>query len=731
MSIHLANLKENPFPGEQFSWDDFQRTLLWWVLFFVSLPVVVWLLFQKQQFILFFCVLTIGLTTWMMPKNRHLAAVTLFVGFSLTTIGAAYTFSQPLILLTLCILPVVYGMVFGGIVGAATISGLGIEIQIAVQFLPGNNIQDFFAAIMIASLMLTVIVLLFRYLMVDALDFYFENYRRISRELEEARIQRVEYKQAQEDLIHANNELARLTKQLKALNQVAEEARKAKETFVATVSHELRTPLNMLIGFSEVISQSPQVYGIKLPPMLMADIGSIQRNSEHLLELVNDVLDLSQVDMGNLAISREWCSLKLMVEEAFEVIRPLFQTKKLFLTAEIPPDPDQIFCDPTRVREVIINLLSNAGRFTDKGGVNLHASVRESELVIAVQDTGPGISPENQARLFEPFTQLDSSIHRKYGGSGLGLAISKRFVEMHGGKMWLESAVGVGTTFFFSLPFSESAEILSQTAARWVNPFAARDARSRRFSATLTTPSPRCVVLEEGDGVSHLFTRYLGDVEIIPVKTIDQALETLNQYPSQMLIINHPDALDLLRSINTRGLLPFSLPVLAFWLPGRSDTSEFSGVNRFLIKPVSSNKLLMALEQLGPDVKTVLIVDDNPEIQQLYGRIISTAPRRYRVLRASSGAQGLEMLRKRQPDAVILDLVMPEINGFQVLAEKTCDPTIRDIPVLVITAQDTVGTPKVSEAVLVAREGGISPRDLLELVRFVGLGSGVRTVENS
>jgi signal transduction histidine kinase len=280
------------------------------------------------------------------------------------------------------------------------------------------------------------------------------------RDLSSVREWQLELAQSRADLIHANQELTRLYLRLKTLERIAEEARQAKAEFVANVSHELRTPLNMIIGFADVISQSPQVYGRRLPPSLMTDIAAIRRNADHLAALVNDVLDLSQVEAGRMALSRDWVALAPMLDEAVAVVQALFKARGLYLELEIRLDATTtqlplVFCDVTRIRQVIINLLGNAGRFTDVGGVLLRCGVGDDEAVISVADTGPGIAEEDQQRIFEPFQQADVSTRRRHGGSGLGLTISKQFVEMHGGRMWLESQLGVGTTIYFSLPLDQ------------------------------------------------------------------------------------------------------------------------------------------------------------------------------------------------------------------------------------------------------------------------------------
>ncbi|MEE8389174.1 MAG: HAMP domain-containing sensor histidine kinase, partial [Anaerolineae bacterium] len=369
--------------------------------------------------------------------------------------------------------------------------------------------------------------------------FSFEQARQ---EMEEARDQRIEFKQIQEDLILANRELARLSDRLKAMHQVAEDARRTKEEFVANVSHELRTPLNMIIGFSEMITQAPQVYGARLPPELLADIAAIQRNSQHLSRLVDDVLDLSQIEAGRMALVKEWTTLQEIVDEATLAVRPLYESKGLYLEAECPPDLPPVFCDSTRIRQVVLNLLSNAGRFTEQGGVRIKVWCEKDNIVIGVTDTGPGIALEDQEKLFEPFHQVDSSIRRRHGGSGLGLSISKRFVEMHGGKMWLESEVDVGTTFHFSLPLDTSLSTVraSDGAKRWFSPYDEYEykVRTRRSKAPAPTVMPRFVLLEKGQTLQRLFSRYLGDTEIVSVRDIEQATRELSRTPAQALLVN-------------------------------------------------------------------------------------------------------------------------------------------------------------------------------------------------
>ncbi|MBI1881042.1 MAG: HAMP domain-containing histidine kinase [Chloroflexi bacterium] len=270
--------------------------------------------------------------------------------------------------------------------------------------------------------------------------------------IEETQKRKVELEQTMDDLARANMQLTRLNIMAQGLRQAAEDARRAKEEFVANVSHELRTPLNMITGFSEAILHTPETYSSKIPAALLADLAVIHRNATHLSDLINDVLDLSQIDAKQMALTKEQVQIQEIVNAATIAVRPLFDSKGLYLETEVPEDIPPIFCDRTRIREVLLNLFSNAGRFTQCGGVKVRVWQEGNDIIVAVADTGAGIATEDMSKLFQPFQQVDTSIRRHYGGTGLGLSISKRFIELHGGKIWVESEQGVGTTFFFRLP---------------------------------------------------------------------------------------------------------------------------------------------------------------------------------------------------------------------------------------------------------------------------------------
>jgi signal transduction histidine kinase/CheY-like chemotaxis protein len=544
------------------------------------------------------------------------------------------------------------------------------------------------------------------------------SYRMARENLEEARNQRLELRQVQEDLLLANKELNRLTGSLKLMTYKAEEARRVKEEFVANVSHELRTPLNMIIGYTNLIMRSPAAYGKRLPARLMADISSIQRNSQHLVGLVNDVLDLSQVDAGRMGLVRSWVPVKELIESAVAAVQPLFVTKDLYLEASPPEEDFEIYCDGTRIREVILNLLSNAGRFTDTGGVLVRAWREAENLLVSVQDSGPGISLADQQRIFEPFQQLDPMLHHRTGGSGLGLTISKRFVELHDGKMWLESQPGQGTTFYFRVPVGLNGGPvgLRAEAGRWINPSLEYSLRDRPNKAPRPENTARLVVVEEGEALQRMIERNLEKVEIIHALTMEAALQQASGGSFEAVLINRP--VDSPAPEAPANLSPLT-PLITCWVPGREEAARRLGVVQYLLKPVPQETLLSALDGLGSPEMSVLLVDDDPETLQLLARILSFARPGFRTIRASNGQDALRMMRERRPDAVLLDLVLPGMSGFDILKEKGEDPEINAIPVIVVSSTDPAGIPNLSNQFTVSRAGGFSSKEFLACLAAV------------
>lgn len=528
------------------------------------------------------------------------------------------------------------------------------------------------------------------------------------------------------------------------LEQIAEEARQAKAEFVANVSHELRTPLNMIIGFADIIARSPQVYGGRLTNSLLTDIAAIRRNAEHLSALISDVLDLSQVETGRMALHRSHVDLRPLLEEAVMTVKGFFDARELYLDCEFVNDSagdllPPVYCDATRIRQVIINLLGNAGRFTEHGGVRLQCQMLDHEVVITVADTGLGIPVQDQARIFEPFQQADVSTRREHGGSGLGLTISKQFVEMHGGRMWLESAPGIGTTIFFTLPVDCTTappmssktvgavgaddggdrQVPAPNVLRGLNPddptgYRLRAHRSLAPHATLTE---RFVVVDGEGELPRLIERYLPGAEIEHVINIAAAVDATHRSPAQALVVNNPPDAPL--PARLMGDLPFGTPVISCWLPSEQAAARRLGVVEYLVKPLTRDHLTRALQRLGPAIQTVLIADDQEDELHLFTRMIESDDQRYSILQVTNGPRTLNMLRNRSPDVLLLDLVMPGMSGYEVLAAKAADPAIAEIPVIVISSCDPAGDPIAGHTLAVTQGTGLSQQNVIACIHAI------------
>ncbi len=550
----------------------------------------------------------------------------------------------------------------------------------------------------------------------DLADWSWRQFEGATRLLSEARDRQMELKQALEDLAQANRQLALVNEKLAVARRVAEEAESAKAAFVANVSHELRTPLNMIIGFSEMMTQSPETYGRPLPAALLSDLSVIQRNSRHLANLVDDVLDLSQIAAGRMALTKEYVDLHEIVESVQATMSRLFVSKGLYLDLDIPSELPLVFCDRTRIREVVLNLLSNAARFTERGGVRLEVRFDGNEIRVSVADTGPGIAREDIGRLFRPFQQLDVTQRRRHAGSGLGLSISKSFVELHGGRMWIESIKGKGTTINFTLPI-EPVVSGESSAAGWADAEWEYRQRTRPSRAPRAVVRPRLLVLENERGrpLQRLLTRYVHTCDVASVATVADAAVELAQTPVQALMMNsHSVGQALDRLIHDQSL-PNGLAAIICSLPGASETAAGLGVSDYLVKPIARDRLLATVERVCPHGKRVLIVEDEPEALRLYWRILESAGRGYEIMTAPNGRQALVMMRSR-PDVVLLDLAMPEMDGFQVLAQMRADKTLHDTPVVVISARDPLGHPVVSSGLAVTRGGGLTAHQVLACI---------------
>ena len=544
--------------------------------------------------------------------------------------------------------------------------------------------------------------------------------------LGEARVGRAELHQALDDLAHANRQLGLANENLAAMRRVAEDAQRAKAAFVSKVSHEFRTPLNMIIGLADLPITHPELYEAALPPTLVEDLQIVWRNSQHLLSMVNDVLDLSQVEAGQLALYREQVDLGALLRESAEVVAPLLTKKGLSFELEIE-DGMMVLCDPTRVRQVVLNLVSNAARFTEEGGISIAATHRQGIVVVTVTDTGPGIPPEDVKRIFEPFYQSGVA-QQSQRGTGLGLSISRQFVEQHGGRMWIESTLGLGSAFHFSLPISDAGRP-RVGADRWISEQWPWVERRVRAAVPVVDTTPRLVMLDTTGDLSTIVPRYARDIEFIVADSAEGAIHELKRGQSLGALVNTASANALWPTVDAIARsVPF-VPVLGCAFPPSREHATAAGAAAYLVKPIDREVLASTMDALPSPVERVLVVDDDPDSRLLLGRLLRIWREDLDVILIESGGQALELLAQERFDAVLLDIIMPGMDGWQVLACMR-ERGYGDVPVVIISAQDAREEPLASPLVMASVGQGISVGKVLryvaELIRvtYAPLGEG-------
>jgi signal transduction histidine kinase/CheY-like chemotaxis protein len=516
--------------------------------------------------------------------------------------------------------------------------------------------------------------------------------------LEEVQEHRAQLRQSMEDLDAVVRRLERANEMLTTARAEAEEAHHARNQFALTVSHELRTPLHFIIGFSELMVNSPSTYAPRRdwPPGLYDDIHEIYNNSNHLMRLVNDILELGQAEARQMVLTKEWVRPDQIVREAEAIMHAAIGARSLQFHIEMEPDLPELFVDRTRIRQVLINLIGNSLRFTEEGSITVSARKRATEVLFSVQDTGVGIPADEIPKVFQEFGQADATVWRRRGGSGLGVPISRRFVGMHGGHMWLESEVGKGTDFFFTLPMPGASVKLAPMY------FDGAAENAWQYRPTQRDAEKIVLVLSPDPSAAQLIQGYMDGYGVAAAVDASLAAQMVSDLLPHALIVDQSiagesDVTSLIRN------LPYDLPVVVLSLPGSPAQSRQlpPGVFRHLIKPVRREDLTAAIYGLPVDVRLLLVVDDDPGMSRFVSLALAAADgptvaatRHIQVLPASTGQAALEHLRQTKtnaggaPDAVLLDLTLPDMSGWDVLESMQKNPEWRQIPVILLTAAE-------------------------------------------
>ena len=515
---------------------------------------------------------------------------------------------------------------------------------------------------------------------------------------------RTEWTQAQEESRRARTAerlLRENEQELVRAKDAAEEANRAKSMFLAKMSHELRTPLNAIIGYSEMLQEEATDIG---QDSFVPDLERIRGAGKHLLGLINDILDLSRIEAGKMTLFVETFEVADLVREAASTVQPLIQKGANRLELEIGDGLGTMHSDITKVRQCLFNLLSNASKFTANGTIGLH--VRRDRrsggdmLSFSVSDTGIGITPDQLARLFQPFSQADASTTRKYGGTGLGLALTRRFCEMLGGEVAVTSEPDKGSTFTLRLP-ANAPEAPAPVADVPVPAPAPESAVPVSAATSPRTPPPpaaahgRNTILVVDDELSarEIIKRHLtrDGFDVVTASGGEEALELAQQLrPSAItldVMMPGMDGWAVLTALKKDPVLR-DIPVLMCTMLDDRHMGLSLGAADFLDKPVDRKRLTEMLHRYagGSTPGRILLVEDDVDARQIMARLLRKEG--WTVAEAGDGVAGLERVAETRPDLILLDLMMPLMDGFTFAAEMRKSDANRDIPIVVLTAKD-------------------------------------------
>jgi signal transduction histidine kinase/CheY-like chemotaxis protein len=469
----------------------------------------------------------------------------------------------------------------------------------------------------------------------------------------------------------------------RAEKEAADDANRAKSAFLASMSHELRTPLNAILGYSEMLRETAQE--IRADEMIQ-DLDRIHTAGRHLLILINSVLDLAKIEGGRMELYLETTSVEKLVENVVGIVQPLVAKNGNSLDYSIAPSLGFIETDSTKLRQCLFNLLSNAAKFTSKGKIHLRVT-QEFEgqtnwIHFRVEDTGIGISPDQMPKLFQLFSQANAAISSTYGGTGLGLALSRRFCQLMGGDITVETEAGRGSAFTIKLP--AKVDVPQQPESSQVSESSGCPAREG---------SSLVLVIDDDKTVHDLLTRWLtrDGFRVISACEGGEGLAKAKEF--------HPDVitLDVMMPGNDgwKTLAAFKadpevavIPIVMLTIVDDKHAGFCLGATDYLVKPVDQSQLISALAKFRTSAqeRRALIIDDDEGSRQRLQRMLAILG--WKTMQASNGQEGLSRLAQFRPDLILLDLIMPEMDGFEFVEAMRKNAQWGDIPVLVITAKD-------------------------------------------
>lgn len=649
----------------------------------------------RSGLFLFGLIIFVGWAIYRLYRNHYLHAILVFLLAQMILIPFMMHLLGDLSLGYLFLLTIVIASSLTGPVGSISAAVLAVLIETTLVFFSHGEMK---ASELLPGLILLQFIAGFlssqsAYGLYSALKAAENMAKEASNHAEEARKHRGELTRTLKSLDMAYIQLERVNGELVQAREIADAALHFKKEFIAQTSHELRTPLNLIIGFSETMAFSQNSYGVKLPAPYLRDVTEIHRNSRHLMTLIDDILDLSKLESGRMGLRFNLADIGEVLKEVRETVQPLTQAKHLDLILETPESLPRLWLDQPRIHQVLLNLLSNAARLTKQGKIVLKAELRQNDLLIQVQDTGPGIPAEMLSQVFEEFQQVHESAS---GTTGLGLTISKRIIELHGGHIWVESEVDQGSTFSFTLP----------VYMPFVSPQANEQSLAEKFQST----QPAIVILEEeGTDDVNLLQRHLDGYVVTSAPSWDIARELVDKLRARAVIS---------RPTTSQIASESPVPVIICPLPSTKETAQAMGIAGYLRKPLTIKALRSAIRQSAPDAKKLLIINEDPSALRLVERMARGDGFNYQIFRAYDGAEALMRVKAQPPDLILLDLGISQEASLELIWQIKQLPLASEIPILVMSGLE-VDDSVTDQPITIYSPNGFTPSEMLDYLQGI------------